>query len=115
MVFRQWPVTCLTFDQARKANFRAGGQNKSDTMSVVWLRPTYTQEPNFGFACQVLRFDAERRGRDVRKPRFEFSNWEPDTHTFSLCDEHGEIARMSFMKRTVRWTFTDHVKDAQES
>lgn len=76
-------------------------------MAVVWLKPNYTQEPNFGFACQILRFDAERRGRRLREPQIEFSNWESDTHTFSLADEFGEIARMSFLKRTVRWKLTE--------
>jgi hypothetical protein len=78
--------------------------NKND---VIWLRPTYTQRPNFWFACQVLRFDAARRGHPVREPRFEYSSWEPESHTFTLADERGDIARMSFLRRTIRWRLVD--------
>jgi len=74
---------------------------------VIWLRPRYTQRPNFRFACQVLRFDANRRGHPVREPRLEYSSWEPESHTFTLADEQGEIARMSFLRRTIRWKLID--------
>ncbi|KPK58826.1 MAG: hypothetical protein AMJ59_13710 [Gammaproteobacteria bacterium SG8_31] len=74
---------------------------------VVWLRPRYTQRPNFPFACQVLQFDASRRGHTVRAPRLEYSSWEPETHTFTLADEKGTIARMSFLRRTIRWKLLD--------
>jgi len=74
--------------------------NKND---VIWLRPRYTQRPNFRFACQILRFDAARRGHQVREPRLEYSSWEPESHTFTLADEHGDIARMTFLRRTIRW------------
>jgi len=78
-----------------------------DEIGVVWLRPRYTQRPNFQFACQVLQFDASRRGHEIRQPRLEYSTWEPETHTFTLADERGEIARMSFLRRTIRWKLTD--------
>lgn len=74
---------------------------------VIWLRPRYTQRPNFHFACRVLHFDASRRGHAVRQPQIEFSTWEPETHTFTLADERGEIARMSFLRRTIRWKLCD--------
>jgi hypothetical protein len=73
---------------------------KSD---VIWLRPRYTERPNFDFACQVLRFDASRRGHTIREPLLEYSRWAADTRTFTLADEKGEIARMSFSRRTIRW------------
>lgn len=77
---------------------------KSD---VIWLRPRYTERPNFDFACQVLRFDASRRGHTIREPRLEYSEWEPKTRTFTLADEQGQIARMSFSRRTIRWKLAD--------
>ena len=73
---------------------------KSD---VIWLRPRYTERPNFEFACRVLRFDATRRGHIIREPRVEYSRWASDTRTFTLADERGEIARMSFSRRSIRW------------
>ncbi len=82
--------------------------NKND---VIWLRPRYTQRPNFRFACQVLRFDAARRGHRVREPRLEYSSWESDSHTFTLADEAGDIARMSFLRRTIRWKLLDERPD----
>lgn len=70
---------------------------------VIWLRPRYTQRPNFRFACRVLRFDASRRGHELRRPLREFSSWDAETHTFTLADEQGAIAHMTFLPRTIRW------------